>query len=126
MWQAIIYVFAGSGLGGVLRYLVAVLMKSRAPQPGEWMLPWSTLTVNVAGCFLFGVIYGLSMRSIVSEQWRLALTTGLCGGLTTFSTFSYETVTLFSQGYTGQALGYVLVSVVSGVLAAWLGFAVSR
>lgn len=98
MWQAILSVFIGSGIGGVMRYLAAVGMQTVLGDSQQWMLPWSTMAVNLIGSFCFGLIFGLGMSGTVSREWRLALTTGFCGGLTTFSTFSFETLTMLSGG----------------------------
>ena len=84
MWQAILSVFIGSGIGGVMRYLAAVGMQTVLGDSQQWMLPWSTMAVNLIGSFCFGLIFGLGMSGTVSREWRLALTTGFCGGLTTF------------------------------------------
>lgn len=125
MLRVILCVFLGSGIGGVMRYLVSLAMQSMAG-PSRWMFPWSTLTVNVAGCFIFGLIYGISIGSGISKEWKLGLTTGFCGGLTTFSTFSYETLTLVAEGHVWSGLGYALVSLVAGVAAAWAGYWLTR
>lgn len=123
MWQGVICVFLGSGIGGVVRYVVSTVMQSGA---ARWMLPWSTLAVNVAGCFIFGLVYGFAISSGISKEWKLGLTTGFCGGLTTFSTFSYETLTLVAEGHVWSGLGYALVSLVAGVAAAWAGYWLTR
>lgn len=126
MWAAILCVFLGSGIGGVVRYLTGVFMQTEAHGTAGWMLPWSTFVVNVAGCFIFGLVYGLSLAAGLTKEWKLALTTGFCGGLTTFSTFSYETLALISDGHLLQGTAYSLISLVTGVAAAWLGYTLVR
>ena len=101
---------AGAG-GAVLRFLVARLLPS----------PWAVLAVNVAGSLLAGMLIGL-----VSGDLRVILLTGLCGGLTTFSTFSIETVQLVQSGRARVALLSVAANLVLGLGAAALGMALTR
>ena len=82
-------------------------------------MPWPTLAVNVVGCFLIGLFYVHGERLGLSDEVRLLLTTGFCGGLTTFSTFSFETVTLVHHGYFGTAVAYVCLSLLIGLMAAF-------
>ncbi len=108
-----LWVFLGGGAGSVLRYGAAQLP-----------LPCPTLCVNVAGCFLIGLFHGWSARWGWGEEVRLLLTTGLCGGFTTFSTFGAESLALLRAGRPLAAAGYVGASVLLGLLAtcagAWL------
>ena len=106
MLRSILLVGAGSFLGGVLRYLVSVVMKGVCGQG----FPWGTLAVNIVGCLAFGVIFAL------------LLTTGLCGGFTTFSTFAYESMQMLQNGNIGGFVGYVATSVVVGLFAVALGY----
>lgn len=126
MWQAILSVFIGSGIGGVMRYLAAAGMQTALGDSQQWMLPWSTMAVNLIGSFCFGLIFGLGMSGTVSREWRLALTTGFCGGLTTFSTFNFETLTMLSGGQIISGLAYAVVSLAGGVLAAMAGYMLTR
>ncbi len=90
--QKIFYVGVGGCIGAVLRYLISSKI-------GEAQIPLGTLFVNVLGGFLIGMIMEICISTeFVSPNMRLFLTTGVLGGLTTFSTFSYETVQLFSNG----------------------------
>lgn len=111
-------VFIGGGAGSVLRYAVQFLMAGRATAGS---MPWATFTVNIVGCFLIGLFYSLSARLGWSTETRLLLTTGLCGGFTTFSTFSNESLMLMRQGHTATAAAYVAASVVPGIMAAFAG-----
>lgn len=78
--------------------------------------PWGTLVVNVVGSLVLGVVIGVG-------HWQAALGTGFCGALTTYSTFSYETLALAEGGERGRALGNVVVSVIAGLGAFWGGLA---
>ena len=90
--QKVIYVGIGGCIGAVLRYVISTRM---AASP----IPWGTLFVNVLGGFIIGMIMELCISTeLFSPNMKLFLTTGVLGGLTTFSTFSYETVKLFSSG----------------------------
>ena len=90
--QKLLYVGLGGFIGAALRYFISTKM---AVTP----IPWGTLLVNVAGGILIGVIMQLCLTTnSISPNMKLFLTTGVMGGLTTFSSFSYETVTLFSSG----------------------------
>jgi CrcB protein len=112
------WVAAGSVLGGVARYLASLLIESG---PG---LPWATLFVNVTGSFIIGFYAALSSpdgRILASAQQRQFVTTGFCGGYTTFSAFSLETYKLFHAGMKPTAFLYIALSVVGWLLAVWLG-----
>lgn len=110
-------VFAGGALGTLAR---AGFEELAAPDPGRW--PWPTFTVNVVGAFLLGVfVTRLLERLPVSSYRRPFLGTGLCGGLTTFSTMQVETLTMVEHGHYGLAAGYVAASIALGLLAAYLG-----
>ena len=95
MLQKLIYVGVGGCIGACLRYLIS----TGSPKVFGNQLPWGTLIVNVVGGILIGFIVQLSSSTnFISPNLKLFLTTGIMGGLTTFSTFSLETVTLFSDG----------------------------
>lgn len=116
--KELIYIFLGGGLGSVARYLLHLLINGREMITG---FPWSTFTINITGSLLIGVFYALSSRLNLSLEIRLFLTIGLCGGFTTFSTFSNESLFLFKEGlYTTLAL-YILLSVLLSILAVWIG-----
>jgi CrcB protein len=93
-------------------------MNGRVPVSG---FPWSTFAVNILGSFLIGVFYALSARFHLSNETRLFLTVGLCGGFTTFSTFSNESLFLFKEGLYPALVSYILSSILLGVLAVWVG-----
>lgn len=109
----------GSFLGGSLRYVVSTIMKNVCGQG----FPWGTLTVNLLGCFVFGLIFTLfSKYSSISNPWYLLLTTGICGGFTTFSTFANESMQMLQNGNTGGFIGYVLASIIGGLILIGLSY----
>lgn len=83
--------------------------------------PWATLTVNLLGSFLIGLFYALSERFHLSAEVRLMLTTGLCGGFTTFSTFSNDGIALLKGEYYGTFALYFFISMAMGLTAAFAG-----
>lgn len=121
-------VFLGGGLGAVCRYLVTTQVGARFGT----MFPWGTLSVNLLGSLLMGWILGLILLltertgSGLGEAARLLLTVGFLGGFTTFSSFSMETLTLLRGGSLFYALANIGMNVILGILAAWLGLALSR
>ncbi len=100
-----------------MRYLLSQLIQNKVLTT----FPYGTLTVNIIGCFLIGIVYGIAERSGLSNEWRLFIATGILGGFTTFSAFSYESISLMRDGQAGSALLYVAFSVVLGLLATWAG-----
>lgn len=120
--KAILIVGSGSFVGGALRYLISLAMKGVSKG-----FPWATLVVNIAGCLLIGLLWGwLSRTSQMESNLALFLTVGLCGGFTTFSTFSKEALTLLQGGNVWGFAGYVVASVVVGILFVALGYMVAK
>ncbi len=120
----ILAVGGGAALGGILRLLITQLVVARA---GAGSAFYATLFINVSGSFLIGVVLELAQtRGDVQPLWRLFLATGILGGYTTFSTFSYETLALASAGAALTATLYVLGSVALGIVAAYGGIAAVR
>ncbi len=107
----------GSFIGGSFRYLVAQTVQSKFLSA----FPFGTLTVNIIGCFAIGIIFGMSDKMNLSPEWRLFLATGICGGFTTFSAFSLETMQLLRDGQIFYGLLYVAASILIGLLAVYLG-----
>lgn len=104
----------GGAIGALIRHLVSLW----AYPVFEGRFPLGTLIVNVTGAFLIGVVYVLIVeRGLMSHEWRLLLMTGLFGALTTFSTFSLETLLLWHNGAPLTALAYILISLVSCLAA---------
>ncbi|NEM98321.1 fluoride efflux transporter CrcB [Pontibacter burrus] len=108
---------AGSFIGGVGRYLLSQLIQSKSLT----QFPVGTLVVNIVGCFLIGIVFGLFAKGTLSDEWRLFLATGVLGGFTTFSAFSGETISLLQGGQYWPAIVYVLASVLLGLLATFIG-----
>ncbi len=112
-------VAAGGAFGSVARYLVNTVW---LPAAGPHAMPWGTLTVNVVGSFLYGLLFAVLTQYVpASATLRVALLAGFLGGFTTFSSFSFETVRLLEEGQVMLAGGYVLGSVLSCLVAVWLG-----
>lgn len=115
-------VFAGGALGTLAR---AGFEELAAPDPGRW--PWPTFTVNIVGAFLLGVfVTRLLERLPVSSYRRPLLGTGLCGGLTTFSTMQVETLKMIEHGHYGLAAGYTAGSIGAGLVAVYVGTVLVR
>ena len=108
----LLYVFIGGGIGSLLRYAFAL-----CPLPFETRFPLSTFAANVFACIVIGFVSHLYVRGDINTQTRLLLATGFCGGLSTFSTFSLETLQLIQKGNFILATVYVLTSVIMCLLA---------
>ena len=123
MIKSLLIVGTGSFIGGAMRYLLSTLMKSACGQG----FPWGTLMVNLLGCFLFGMLFAVFGKSSATDNTLyLLLTTGICGGFTTFSTFANESVQMLQQGNTWGFVGYVATSVVAGLALIALGYGVAK
>lgn len=110
----IVSIAIGGALGAVLRAAVGIWIPHS--------FPWATLLVNVAGSFIIGVVFALEASHLQHyPHLRLLLTTGFCGALTTFSTFSYQTLALFNQGQYWPAAANILLNIALTLLAVWLG-----
>lgn len=116
--KTLLVLFLGGGTGSVLRYAVQQFVSRQSP---DVLFPLGTFAVNLTGSFLIGLFYALSARLGFSAEMRLLLTTGLCGGFTTFSTFSNDGLQLLRQGNTALFVLYTLSSVLLGLLAVWMG-----
>lgn len=118
MDRGILLVGFGGFVGSILRYLAAIVFSSQSISG----FPLATFAVNVIGCFLIGVIFALSEKgNVLSPEWRIFLTTGFCGGFTTFSSFSYESIKLLQDGQFLYLSLNVILSVVLGFAATYLG-----
>jgi CrcB protein len=119
----LLYVAVGSAIGGVSRYLLGGLIQRLL----DTTFPAGTLLINISGSFLLGAILRYAMETpTLSPEIRAFLTLGFCGGYTTFSTFSYETVALLEDGEWSRAGLYVGASVLLSLLGVFLGFALAR
>jgi fluoride exporter len=123
MLRDIIFVAGGSALGGVLRLLTGRLVKAYV----QTALPWPTFLINILGCFAIGWIHAWATRQ---PQFRpeilLLLTTGICGGFTTFSAFAQENILLMRSGSFSTAMVYMIASVSVGLFATWVGMLAGR
>lgn len=119
--MTVLAVAVGGAVGSVARYVVTVAWSTTTTP-----FPAATLLVNVVGAFLIGVFTRLFTSPEHDPVVRLALTTGLCGGFTTFSAFSAETIALVQQGRAGRAAAYVLLSLGLGFGATLLGLSLGR
>lgn len=119
----VLAIASGGAIGAVLRYLLS---------NGTHMLigrgfPYGTLMVNVVGCLSMGVLYVLFLEKLtIGPEWRAALQIGLLGALTTFSTFSMETLLLIENGETQKALINIILSVFLCLGATWAGVIIGR
>jgi fluoride exporter len=111
-------VLLGGMIGAPARYLADRAVQARH----DSVFPWGTFAVNMGGSLLLGFLLGAQRHLGLSASAVLLLGTGFCGGLTTFSTFGYETLRLLEDGAVGEAGVNVIASLAIGVLAAWLGF----
>ena len=116
--KTILAVGAGSFLGGAGRYLVSLAMKGISKG-----FPWATLTVNLVGCLLIGLLWGVfSKNGTEGSNWALFLTVGFGGGFTTFSTFSKEALVMLQSGNLWGFVGYIASSVIVGIALVALGY----
>ncbi len=117
MWQNIIFVGLGSIVGGVSRYFISEWSRHLFPSS----FPWGTFIVNIAGCFLLGLL-SVFFTSHPAPVYRLFFTVGFCGSFTTFSTFSFENLQLLSNKAYGLFSLNIGLSLILGILFAGLGY----
>lgn len=110
-------VIVGAAVGAPLRYLTDRAVQSRH----DTVFPWGTFTVNMAGCLILGLLTGAVVAGAASSPVQLLVGTGFCGALTTYSTFSYETLRLAEDGARLYAAANAVASVVIGLGAAFAG-----
>lgn len=121
MLRNILLVGAGSFIGGVLRYIVSILFKYTDG------FPWATFAVNLIGCLIIGLLWGLFTRCAnISQQLVLFLSVGFCGGFTTFSTFSKESFQLIQSGNWLYFSLYVAGCVLLGILFVAVGYQIAK
>ena len=108
----LLWVAAGGAIGAVLRYIVSVKL---TPE-GAMEFPYATLTVNLIGCLVIGVMWSLTSQKTVSDGLLLFLMVGLIGSFTTFSTYGLDGIQLIQSGKLIAGVGYVLLSNIAGLL----------
>jgi CrcB protein len=121
--KELIYIFIGGGIGSIVRYIL-----------GRWVnafhnsnFPFGTLTINIIACFVLGFIIGLAdHKQLLSPASRLFWAVGFCGGFSTFSAFSSETLTLIQQGQNSTMLLYIILSVVVCLIATFGGLLIAE
>lgn len=113
------YVGIGGAIGSMLRYAISLI-------PYKQTFPLLTMITNICGAFLIGYIVGFADKRNVSANMILFLKTGLCGGFTTFSTFSLEAYTLLQNGHYGYMAIYVLFSLIGCLAGIWGGMTLAR
>jgi CrcB protein len=118
----LLWIALGGATGSVLRYLLGGAVQ----KVSDASFPVGTLMVNVTGCFLIGILAQHYMNAQTNPQMRAALITGFCGGFTTFSAFSLETVGLMQGGEYRKAAAYILLSVMLSIIATFAGMASTR
>lgn len=118
----ILVVALGSALGGALRYLVSLWTTSK----GWIAFPWATLIVNLIGCFAIMLVVTVAASVAMPANLRLFLTTGIMGGLTTYSTFDFETTRFFQDGTPGLGFAYLGATLVACFIAGLLGIGLAR
>src|ERR1700754_1293982 len=115
-------VFVGGAMGTLARAALETLL---APDPGRW--PWPTFIVNTVGAFLLGYFVTRLLERLPTSSYRRPLLgTGLCGGLTTFSTMQVETIKMLEHRHYGLAVGYTVASIAVGLVAVYVATAMVR
>ena len=118
MWRIIFVVGSGGFIGTVARFLANEGMKKITSAN----FPIGTLLVNILGCLIIGIVYGFMERGkLLEPELRLFLTTGLCGGFTTFSAFSVENILMLRNGEFLSVFAYLALSILFGFAATYLG-----
>ncbi|HUR30876.1 MAG TPA: fluoride efflux transporter CrcB [Saprospiraceae bacterium] len=118
----ILLVGAGSFIGGSARFLLSEWIQTKTLSS----FPYATLTVNLIGCFAIGLVFGFIEKTQPPLDWRLFVTTGILGGFTTFSALSVETFSMIRTGNISNAVIYILLSTIMGILFTAIGFLIVK
>jgi len=119
-----LFVGVGGFIGAILRYLVTNWVQDTLH---TLSLPYGTLTVNMVGCLLIGLLAGLTeSRNLLGPETRALILVGVLGGFTTFSTFGYETIQLLRDGESLAAFSNVGLQICLGLVAVWIGYSASQ
>jgi CrcB protein len=123
MLKTLFIIGSGSFFGGIARYLTSRMVQNSIVSA----FPYGTMVVNLLGCLLIGLIFGISERTnLINDEWRIFLTVGFCGGFTTFSAFANENVTLLRDGNFLYFALYTGLSVFLGLVAVFFGNALTK
>ncbi len=117
----LLFVFLGGGLGSILRYAVSRLFLIL-----NLSFPLGTLVANIISSFILGLLVGYTINNNMSENYRLLFMVGLCGGFSTFSTFSYESFDMLKNGYYLLSLSYIVISLILCILSIALGIKIMQ
>jgi len=120
--KLVLLVGLGSFMGGMFRYILSIFIHSKMVST----FPVGTMSVNILGSLLIGIVFGLSERSNLSVEWRLFLATGILGGFTTFSSFSNESLGMIREGQFLLAGSYILGSILLGLAATFIGIGIVK
>lgn len=121
LMKQLLLVFIGGGFGSVLRFVISKHLNQ------EGLLPVGTLSVNILGSLLIGIVLGMGMKQqLISEDTTLLLATGFCGGFTTFSAFTYENQVFLKSGDYFTLGLYLLLSIILGIAAVFGGLYISK
>ena len=115
MIKNLLLVGLGGGIGSMLRFGTALLINNK-------LFPYATFVANIIGSFIIGVVFALSLKEVLSHDWKLFLAAGICGGFTTFSAFSLENMGLLQSGKYGLAITYITLSIILGIIATFSGY----
>lgn len=114
--SAFFWVFLGGGLGSICRYLLALVLKDLS---GNY--PLATWAANIISCFILGALWVWALKNSAGDSFKLLWMTGFCGGFSTFSTFTLETITLLQKGESTLALTNIVLSILVCAVSLWLG-----
>jgi fluoride exporter len=118
MVRSLLLVGAGGAAGSMARYAIGLLISKHISHP----YPYATFIVNIVGCFIIGILFGITQRNpAFHADWWLVLATGFCGGFTTFSSFALEGNNLLRTQQTGTMLLYTALSLVAGFILCYAG-----